>query len=109
MVSDHLTPTYNDIESSWGLMYNLYPDKWLGLNLVDESVRHGFLESLFGRIFICVFCRSMRCSRTTILNWALIVSVLLFRETLLFADCDYIDKYGLGYDSIVPSRAKSRE
>ncbi|KIK51941.1 hypothetical protein GYMLUDRAFT_180789 [Collybiopsis luxurians FD-317 M1] len=37
-VSDgHLTSTYGD-SGSWGLIYNLYPDKLLDLNLVDNSV-----------------------------------------------------------------------
>ncbi|KIK53986.1 hypothetical protein GYMLUDRAFT_142150, partial [Collybiopsis luxurians FD-317 M1] len=35
--SGHLTSTYNDL-SSWGLIYNLYPDKLLGFNLVDSSI-----------------------------------------------------------------------
>ncbi|KIK65855.1 hypothetical protein GYMLUDRAFT_158607, partial [Collybiopsis luxurians FD-317 M1] len=35
--SGHLTSTYG-ASSSWGLMYNLYPDKLLGFNLVDNDV-----------------------------------------------------------------------
>jgi hypothetical protein len=27
------------VQDSWALMYNLYPDQWLGLNLVDQGVR----------------------------------------------------------------------
>ncbi|KIK65828.1 hypothetical protein GYMLUDRAFT_38307 [Collybiopsis luxurians FD-317 M1] len=35
--SGHITSTYG-APSSWSLMYNLYPDKLLGFNLVDESI-----------------------------------------------------------------------
>ncbi|KIK65815.1 hypothetical protein GYMLUDRAFT_158671, partial [Collybiopsis luxurians FD-317 M1] len=35
--SGHLTLTYGN-SSSWGLMYNLYPDKLLGFNLVNDDV-----------------------------------------------------------------------
>ncbi|KIK65820.1 hypothetical protein GYMLUDRAFT_158766, partial [Collybiopsis luxurians FD-317 M1] len=35
--SGHLTSTYNT-SNSWSLMYNLYPDKLLGFNLVDETI-----------------------------------------------------------------------
>lgn len=34
----HLTSTYSSGSSSWGLMYNLYPDKLFGFNFVNESV-----------------------------------------------------------------------
>ncbi|KIK51207.1 hypothetical protein GYMLUDRAFT_181767, partial [Collybiopsis luxurians FD-317 M1] len=39
--SNHLTSTYG-APNSWGLMYNLYPDKLLGFNLVDDTVGMGF-------------------------------------------------------------------
>ncbi|KIK53996.1 hypothetical protein GYMLUDRAFT_178075 [Collybiopsis luxurians FD-317 M1] len=35
--SGHLTSTYNDL-SSWGLIYNLYPDKLLGFNLNPVNI-----------------------------------------------------------------------
>ncbi|KIK63022.1 hypothetical protein GYMLUDRAFT_163868 [Collybiopsis luxurians FD-317 M1] len=35
--SGHLTSTYG-ASSSWSLMYNLYPDKLLGFNLVNETI-----------------------------------------------------------------------
>ncbi|KAJ4485238.1 hypothetical protein J3R30DRAFT_3282917 [Lentinula aciculospora] len=35
--SGHITSTYG-ASSSWSLMYNLYPDKLFGFNLVDESI-----------------------------------------------------------------------
>ncbi|KIK65892.1 hypothetical protein GYMLUDRAFT_1027590, partial [Collybiopsis luxurians FD-317 M1] len=35
--SGHLTSTYG-ASSSWGLLYNLYPDKLFGFNLVDDEV-----------------------------------------------------------------------
>ncbi|KIK52995.1 hypothetical protein GYMLUDRAFT_250707 [Collybiopsis luxurians FD-317 M1] len=34
--SGHLTSTYED-SNSWGMIYNLYPDKLLGFNLVDNN------------------------------------------------------------------------
>ncbi|KIK65807.1 hypothetical protein GYMLUDRAFT_1027401, partial [Collybiopsis luxurians FD-317 M1] len=43
--SGHLTSTYG-ASSSWGLMYNLYPDKLLGFNLVDEYVSFWPFETL---------------------------------------------------------------
>ncbi|KIK65800.1 hypothetical protein GYMLUDRAFT_158570, partial [Collybiopsis luxurians FD-317 M1] len=43
--SNHLTSTYG-ASSSWGLMYNLYPDKLLGFNLVDEYVSFWPFETL---------------------------------------------------------------
>ncbi|KAJ3893405.1 hypothetical protein GG344DRAFT_43434 [Lentinula edodes] len=45
--SGHLTSTYG-ASSSWSLMYNLYPDKLFGFDLVDEmAIRFGKMAYLY--------------------------------------------------------------
>jgi len=34
---DHLKLQFN-ANASWGLMYNMYPDRWLGLDVIDQEV-----------------------------------------------------------------------
>ena len=39
MASDkHILSNFGDPNTSWAFEYNLYADKWLGTNLLDDSV-----------------------------------------------------------------------
>jgi hypothetical protein len=42
----HLTSLFG-VEESWALMYNMYPDKWLGIDLIDQEVRTIFWRDRF--------------------------------------------------------------
>ncbi|KAJ8076132.1 hypothetical protein PM082_022117 [Marasmius tenuissimus] len=46
--SGHLTSTYGASET-WGLIYNLYADKLLGMNLVSDDIYHAQDEFYTGR------------------------------------------------------------
>jgi len=43
---DHLKLQYN-VKASWGLMYNMYPDRWLGLDIISQEVGFSLLKSEF--------------------------------------------------------------